>query len=50
MIVSAGGSVDNALPWLVFPSLAKIKPSAIFSAAAVANRLDCDMSILLVAN
>jgi hypothetical protein len=50
LIGTAGGDITNEIPWLSFASLARIKCSALYSAAAPANRLDCDMSILLIAN
>lgn len=43
-------SLTNALPWLKFPALSRIKVSTISSAAGVANRVGTDFSIILIAD
>jgi hypothetical protein len=48
--VSAGVSFNNEVPWLLFPSLSKIKVNVIPSAAAGTNRIDADFSVLLIRN
>lgn len=48
--LSAGGSADEGLPWLVCPALSKIKVSTISGAAPAGNRIDTEFTILLIAN
>lgn len=48
-LVSAGTSVEEEIPWLRFPALAKVKVSTISSATGNTNRIDTDFTILLIA-
>lgn len=43
-------SLTNALPWLRFPALSRIKVSTIPSGAAATNRVGTDFTIILVAD